>query len=115
MHITVTTPVGTSAATAADQFTYTATTPPAISSAGATAFAVGTEGTFTVTATGSPPPSISETGALPSGVTFVNNGNGDGHAIRHPGQGHGWHLSAHDQRWQWGPTRRQPVLYLDGE
>ena len=33
-------------------------------------------GTFTVTTTGSPTPAISETGALPSGVTFTDNGNG---------------------------------------
>jgi len=37
---------------------------------------VGTAGTFTVTATGSPTPSITETGTLPAGVTFVDNRNG---------------------------------------
>jgi len=37
---------------------------------------VGTNGSFTVTATGYPTPSISSSGALPSGVTFVDNGNG---------------------------------------
>ena len=41
-----------------------------------TTFTVGTAGTFTVTATGFPTPTLSETGALPSGVTFVDNGNG---------------------------------------
>src|SRR5579862_1328146 len=49
---------------------------PAITSAPSTSFTVGTAGTFTVTTTGSPTPSITETGTLPSGVTFVNNGNG---------------------------------------
>jgi outer membrane protein assembly factor BamB len=33
-------------------------------------FTVGTPGTFTVTATGAPAPSLSETGSLPGGVTF---------------------------------------------
>ena len=74
VHITVTTPAGTSTATTADQFTYTA--PPAITSANATAFTAGTAGTFTVTTTGSPTPSITETGTLPSGVTFVDNRDG---------------------------------------
>jgi IPT/TIG domain len=75
--IIVTTPASTSAATTADRFTYTATTaPPAITSANATAFTAGTAGTFTVTTTGSPAPSITETGTLPSGVTFVDNGKG---------------------------------------
>jgi hypothetical protein len=48
----------------------------AITSAGSTTFAVGTAGTFTVTTTGTPTPTLSETGALPSGVTFNDNGNG---------------------------------------
>ena len=51
-------------------------TAPAITSATSTAFAVGTAGSFIVTTTGSPTPSITETGALPSPVTFKDNGNG---------------------------------------
>jgi len=51
-------------------------TAPAITSANSTTFTVGAAGSFTVTATGVPTPSVSESGALPSGVTFVNNGNG---------------------------------------
>jgi DNA-binding beta-propeller fold protein YncE len=43
---------------------------PAITSANNTAFAVGAAGTFTVTATGSPAPTFSVTGTLPSGVTL---------------------------------------------
>jgi galactose oxidase-like protein/putative Ig domain-containing protein len=50
--------------------------PPAITSASNATFTLGTAGSFTVTTTGSPAPTLSETGALPSGVTFVNNGNG---------------------------------------
>ncbi len=47
---------------------------PAIISASSTAFTVGTPGSFTLTATGSPSPIFSESGALPSGVTFTSNG-----------------------------------------
>jgi hypothetical protein len=36
----------------------------------------GEAGSFTVTATGFPTPSITRSGSLPSGVTFSNNGNG---------------------------------------
>jgi Concanavalin A-like lectin/glucanases superfamily/IPT/TIG domain/Domain of unknown function (DUF2341)/Putative Ig domain len=49
---------------------------PAITSANSTTFTVGTAGSFAVTTTGTPTPTVSETGTLPSGVTFVNNGNG---------------------------------------
>ena len=49
---------------------------PAITSANNATFTVGTSGTFAVTTTGYPAPGIKESGALPTGVTFVNNGNG---------------------------------------
>lgn len=51
---------------------------PAITSINNATFTVGEVGSFTVTATGTPAPSLSESGALPSGVTFVDNGNGRG-------------------------------------
>jgi hypothetical protein len=54
----------------------TVSQPPAITSPNATTFTIGTAGSFTVTATGSPAPVISESGALPGGVTFADNGNG---------------------------------------
>lgn len=53
-------------------------TPPGISSGASTTFAVGANGTFTVQATGNPQPSLLEAGTLPSGVMFVDNGNGTG-------------------------------------
>jgi hypothetical protein len=61
-----------------DVFSFSpATAAPTITSANATTFMAGTAGSsFTVTATGTPVPTLSETGTLPSGVTFVNNGNG---------------------------------------
>ena len=51
-------------------------TPWTITSANSTTFTVNTAGTFTVTTTGTPTPAISESGALPTGVTFVDNGTG---------------------------------------
>lgn len=44
--------------------------PPAITSAGAVTFNLGAKGSFQVTATGSPAPTLSESGALPEGVAF---------------------------------------------
>ncbi len=52
-------------------FTLTVTSPPAITSANKAAFVVGTGGTFTVTATGVPTPTLAETATLPSGVSFT--------------------------------------------
>src|SRR5215831_20881106 len=65
--------------TAASQsFTLTVNTAPVIASANSTTFTVGTLGTFSVTTTGTPTPSLTETGTLPGGVTFKDNGNGTG-------------------------------------
>src|SRR5205814_10032936 len=44
--------------------------PPAITSAVSTTFFIGSAGSFTVTAIGSPPLSLAESGTLPTGVTF---------------------------------------------
>src|SRR4029077_18802466 len=63
---------------ATQNFTLTVNQAPAITSANAATFQVGAAGTFTVTTTGFPTPSIAESGALPSGVTFHDNGNGTG-------------------------------------
>jgi len=57
-------------------FTLTVNQAPAITSAASTTFTVGTAGSFTVMTTGNPIAALTETGALPMGVTFVNNGNG---------------------------------------
>jgi hypothetical protein len=62
-------------APATQNFTLVVSQPAAITSANATTFIVGTPGSFTVTATGNPAPTLSEAGALPSGVTF-NPGTG---------------------------------------
>ena len=61
---------------ATQSFTLTVDAAPVITSANGTNFTVGVGGTFTITTTGYPTPTITETGSLPSGVTFTNNGNG---------------------------------------
>ena len=60
---------------------------PTITSANSTTFTVGTDASFTVTTTGNPTPSLSETGALPSGVTFKDNGNGTATLTETPAAG----------------------------
>jgi hypothetical protein len=54
----------------------TPTVAPALTSPSNTTFVEGRAGTFTVTATGTPTPSLSESGPLPNGVQFIDNGNG---------------------------------------
>src|SRR5437773_1640105 len=50
---------------------------PVITSANGATFTVGSAGTFTVTTSGSPTvTTIAETGVLPTGVNFTDNGNG---------------------------------------
>ena len=59
-------------ANAVQSFTLTVDAAPTITSADSTTFAEGSEGKFSVTAYGNPAPSISESGALPTGVEFKN-------------------------------------------
>ena len=62
--------------TATQSFTLTVDQPAAITSGSSTTFTVGSHGSFTVTTTGFPAAAISENGALPAGVTLVDNGDG---------------------------------------
>jgi hypothetical protein len=61
---------------ASQSFTLTVDGPPAITSGDSTTLDVGDYGTFTVTTTGTPTAALSESGSLPSGVTFTDNGDG---------------------------------------
>ncbi len=63
---------GNNSATA-DSTVYVA---PAITSNNAASFTLGAAGSFTVTAAGYPTPAISQSGTLPTGVTFSDNGDG---------------------------------------
>jgi FG-GAP-like repeat/Putative Ig domain len=57
-------------------FTLTVDQAPALTSTNAATFITGTDGSFTITATGFPTDALSESGTLPSGITFTDNGNG---------------------------------------
>jgi hypothetical protein len=61
---------------ATQDFTLVVEQAPMITSPGIAAFADGQAGTYTITTTGSPAPSIVETGKLPNGLTFADNGDG---------------------------------------
>ena len=74
---------------ATQSFTLTVDQSSAVTSATSTTFTVGSAGTFTVMATGFPTPAVSETGSLPSGVTFTDNGNGTATLAGTPAAGSG--------------------------
>ncbi|HET7219900.1 MAG TPA: putative Ig domain-containing protein, partial [Vicinamibacterales bacterium] len=61
---------------ASQSFTLSVQQPPAVTSAASTSFVAGSPGTFTITTTGTPAPAITQGGALPSGVNYVDNGDG---------------------------------------
>ena len=65
-------------APATQAFTLMVRQAPAITSATSVTFTPGTAGSFTVTTTGFPAPTLTESRALPAGITFVDNGNGTG-------------------------------------
>ncbi len=72
----------------AQSFTLTVDEAPSITSANSATFTVGSAGSFTVTATGFPASiTLTESGALPSGVTFTNNGDGTGTLAGTPASG----------------------------
>ena len=61
---------------ATQNFVLTVNQAPAITSVNSAAFTVGSFGTFTVTTTGFPFSAITQTGALPSGISLADNGDG---------------------------------------
>ena len=72
------TPKNTTYAPSTGSVTLTVVQALAISSANSATFVIGAPGSFTVLTTGLPTPSLSESGSLPAGVTFTDNGNGTG-------------------------------------
>ncbi len=68
--------IGTTGTTAT--LTVVAAVAPSITSSSTANFFVGVQQNFPVTATGSPTLTLAESGALPSGVSFTDNGNGNG-------------------------------------
>ena len=74
---------------ATQAFTLTVDQAPTITSGTSTTFTVGSAGTFSVTTHAFPAPAISETGNLPSGVTFHDNGDGTASLSGTPTHGSG--------------------------
>ena len=74
---------------ATQSFTLTVDEAAAVTSADSTTFTVGSAGTFTVTTSGHPTGALSESGGLPSGVSFVDNGDGTAQISGTPGAGTG--------------------------
>jgi large repetitive protein len=70
-------------------FTLTVGQSPTITSANNTTFTAGTAGSFTISATGFPTDALSESGALPAGLTFLDNGNGTARLFGTPAVGTG--------------------------
>jgi large repetitive protein len=68
---------------------------PVITSASAATFTVGTQGSFAVTTTGSPTAAISASSspALPSGITFTDNGNGTATLAGTPAAAGSYHVT----------------------
>jgi len=89
--------------------------PPQILSPNNKTFLAGTAGTFTVTAVGGPTPAVSETGALPSGLTFVDNGDGSATLKRHSRGRHRRYLSSDDHRLERAGSKRHSELHTDGQ
>lgn len=88
--VEVTSPAGSIAQSSADQYTYlTVDQAPAIISPASATLTVGTAGSVTVTTTGSPAPALTESGTLPSGVTFTDNGDGTATLAGTPATGTG--------------------------
>ena len=87
LSLSATNGVGTPASQTFTLIVSPATQAPSITSAAAAAFSVSTPGTFTVTSSGTPTAALSESGTLPAGVGFVDNGDGTGTLSGTPASG----------------------------
>ena len=74
---------------AVQSFVLTVDQPPAITSANSATFETNQSGSFTVNSSGYPVAALSQTGTLPSGVTFVDNGDGTATLAGTPAAGTG--------------------------
>lgn len=73
--------------TITQSFTLTVRQSPSIISANAVTFSQGSASSFTMGSTGYPPPTLSVSGTLPAGVTFVDDGDGSGRLSGVPAPG----------------------------
>ena len=87
--------------------------PPQITSADHATFTAGAAGSFTVTTTGQPTASLIETGSLPPGMTFTDNGDGTATLGGTPTAGGSFTI--HDHGEQRGAAGRDAELHRDGE
>jgi hypothetical protein len=83
------TATNTAGSSPTQNFTLVINEAPAITSLNTTTFTVGSAGTFTITTTGNPTAAINETGSLPGGVNFTDNGNGTATLAGTPNAGTG--------------------------
>jgi hypothetical protein len=82
---TITLTAKNSAGTVTQSFVLTVSAAPTITSAASATATVGSSFNFTVKATGAPAAAMTEGGALPSGLTWVDNGNGTATLAGTPG------------------------------
>ncbi|MHB1784308.1 MAG: beta strand repeat-containing protein, partial [Acidimicrobiales bacterium] len=85
----VTVTATSSAGSATQSFTLDVDAAPTVTSAATATFTTGTSDSFEVTTTGSPTPSLSESGELPSGLTFTDDGDGTATISGTPASGSG--------------------------
>jgi hypothetical protein len=78
---------------ASQNFTLTVDQAPAITSSSTATFLVGSAGSFTITTTGVPIAALSESGALPTGLSFHDNGDGTATLSGTPAAGTGKNYS----------------------
>jgi large repetitive protein len=78
---------GNGQGTVTQTFTLTVNQTPAITSHASATFNAGDPATFTVTTSGFPAPALTETGALPAGVTFTGSGDGTATIAGNPATG----------------------------
>jgi hypothetical protein len=67
---------GSNQGTVTQPFTLVVDAAPTVTSRASTVFTAGDFGTFTVTTNGYPAPALTYSGAVPPGVTFIDNGDG---------------------------------------
>jgi hypothetical protein len=80
---------------ATQTFTLTVEQQPAITSAANAAFPIGLNDSFTVTTSGFPRATLTQTGSLPSGVSFTDNGDGTATLTGTPAAGTGGTYTLH--------------------
>ncbi|GAB2699886.1 hypothetical protein GCM10010442_17070 [Kitasatospora kifunensis] len=78
---------GNASGSVTQNLTLTVAQQPAVTSAATAAFTTGTAGTFAVTTSGYPAPALTESGTLPSGLSFKDNGDGTGTLAGTPAAG----------------------------